>query len=384
MIPAHTPPHNIREFVNAIIFLTKNRDAKRIFESIVTDLIHTENFVTLSSGRRALYLGLKGLGIKKNDEIILPAFTTNIVPMVVREAGAVPIPADVNIIDYNISAESVLECISSKTKAIIAVHTFGYPSQLRALREICEDKNLLLIEDAAQAFGAKLDREYVGTFGDIGIISFGIGKSISMCNGGMLISKEKRVKLLENKLSSRSSVNSITTCFTILGSIFLSNPMLYGLIGRKIKDMRVLHQYDHYKNELIDERAVSSFSYAIGIQELISNKLNKRIETALYYNKFLSRLEEIYPPVERINISSVYTRYFIRAESEIIRNAIAKRMNYEGIEILVPDQGYPISKTLYPKKLSGKMPVAEVLSKTLIGVPINTRLDQSILGTIFQ
>ena len=97
MIPAHAPPHNTHELVKSLAILVKNRErVKEIFEDKIKTVFQTDKYLTLSSGRRALYIGLKSLGIGKGDEVILPAFTTDIVPMVIREIGAVPIPADVN------------------------------------------------------------------------------------------------------------------------------------------------------------------------------------------------------------------------------------------------------------------------------------------------
>jgi perosamine synthetase len=384
MIPAHTPPHNLQELLRAIgLLIREKRDVKKLFENKIKDFLQTENYVTLSSGRRALYLGLKGLGINKGDEIILPAFTTNIVPMVIRETGAMPIPADVNVDDYNICVESVLGRISSKTKAVLAVHTFGYPSQLKALRDICDDRNLFLIEDAAGALGAKLDGKSVGTFGDFSIVSFGVGKSISMCGGGALIYKEGKLSLSGNDISLKGSMSSTRIFVNILGSIILSNPMLYGMAGQLVKNMRVSHQYDHYKKELIDENDISLLSYAIGIQELAGYELERRIETARYYNEYLNDLEGIYPPIEKKNVISVYTRYFVRVGSENTKKLIFDKMKYLGVEPLVPDQGYPISSAYFSNMLD-TVPMATMLSKTLIGIPINTRLSENKLQEIFQ
>jgi dTDP-4-amino-4,6-dideoxygalactose transaminase len=139
MIPAHAPLHNKHELVKALTTLLKEKEGvKEIFEDEIKTLLQTDKYLTLSSGRRALYIGLKGLGISKGDEVILPAFTTDIVPIVIKEAGAVPIPADVNLDDYNIDVDSVLERITNRTKAILTVHTFGYPSDLKvAMTTIC-------------------------------------------------------------------------------------------------------------------------------------------------------------------------------------------------------------------------------------------------------
>lgn len=386
MIPAHAPPHNRHELVKSLAILVRKRErVKEIFENEVKNFLQIDKYLTVSSGRRALYIGLKGLEISKGDEVILPAFTTDIVPMIVREAGAIPIPVDVNVDDYNIDVDSVIEHITNKTKAILTVHTFGYPSDVKALREICEDRDLLFIEDAAPAFGAKYEREPVGTFGDFGIISFGVGKSISMgTGGGLIVSDEKVFGEMKKWILPKEFKNSEKIFVKILGSILLSNPYLYGVIGSKVKDGVVSHQYDNYKEEIIDGEDISLLSYAIGIQEMGSNVFEKRRKTALEYTDLFKKFDGVYPPVEKRNIYPVYTRYFMRVETEDMRNNICERMRKSGIEPLIPDHGYPISENLYPSGFQGDIPNARMLSETLIGIPVHRKITDNELAKIFE
>ncbi|MCK5216661.1 MAG: DegT/DnrJ/EryC1/StrS family aminotransferase [Methanosarcinales archaeon] len=386
MIPAHTPPHNKHELVKSLTILFRKRErVKEIFENEVKNLLQTDNYLTVSSGRRALYIGLKGLEISKGDEVILPAFTTDIVPMIVREAGAIPIPVDVNVDDYNIDVDSVIERITNKTKAILTVHTFGYPSDVKALREICEDRDLFFIEDAAPAFGAKYEREPVGTFGDVGIISFGVGKSISMgTGGGLIVSDEKVFGEIKKWILPKEFKNSAKIFVKILGSILLSNPYLYGVMGCKLKDGVVSHQYDNYKEEIIDGGDISLLSYAIGIQEVDSKVFERRRKIALEYTDLFKKFDGVYPPVEKRNIYPVYTRYFLRVETKDMRNNICERMRKSGIEPLIPDHGYPISENLYPSGFQGDIPNARMLSETLIGIPVHRKITDNELAKIFE
>jgi perosamine synthetase len=386
MIPAHAPPHNKHELVKSLAILVRKRErVKEIFEDKVKNLLQTDKYLTVSSGRRALYIGLKGLEIGKGDEVILPAFTTDIVPMVVREAGAIPIPADVNLDDYNIDVDSVIERITNRTKAILTVHTFGYPSDVKALREICEDHDLFLIEDAAPAFGAKYEGKPVGTFGDFGIISFGVGKSISMgTGGGLIVSDEKMFWGIKERILPKEFKSSVKIFVKISGSILLSNPYLYGVMGCKVKDRIVLHQYDNYKEEIIDGEDISLLSYAIGIQEIDSKVFERRREIALEYTDIFKKFDGVYPPVGERNIYPVYTRYFVRAETEDMRNSICERMRKSGIEPLIPDHGYPISENLYPSKFQDDIPNARLLSETLIGIPVHVKITEDRLVKIFK
>jgi dTDP-4-amino-4,6-dideoxygalactose transaminase len=407
MIPAHAPPHNKQELLKSLAILVREGErVKDICEDKVKTILQTDKYLTTSSGRRALYIGLKSLGIGKGDEVILPAFTSDIVPMVVREMGAVPIPVDVNVEDYNIDQISVLDHITNKTKAILTVHTFGYPSYVKALREICEDHNLFLVEDAAPAFGAKYDGKSVGTFGDFGILSFGVGKSISMgTGGGIIASDEKMFEEIKNlslnllrkglsktlrkkkallKTNNAKFKSSARIFVKILGSILMSNPYLYGVAGCKVKDRIISHQYDNYKEEMVDERDIPLLAYAIGIQEIERKVFEKRRKIALEYNNMLKRFDGVYPPIEKRNIYSVYTRYFARVESERIRNNICERMRKLGIEPLIPDHGYPISENLYPSRFQEDIPNAKMLSKTLLGIPVHVEIAEDKLVKIFK
>jgi len=386
MIPAYAPPHSMHELVKSLAILVRKRErVKEFFEDGVKTVLQTENYLTLSSGRRALYIGLKSLGIGKGDEVILPAFTTDIVPMVIRETGAVPIPADVNLDDYNIDPNSVLECISNRTKAILTVHTFGCPSDVKTLKEICEDHDLFLIEDAAPAFGAKYDGKPVGTFGDFGLISLGVGKSISMgTGGGIVVSDEKLFKGIKEFVFPKEFKSSAKIFVKILGSILLSNPYLYGVMGCKVKNTIVSHQYDNYREEIVNAKDIPLLSYAIGIQEIETKVFERRRKIAVEYTDIFKKFNGIYPPAEKRDIYSVYTRYFVRVENEDIRNNICERMRKLGIEPLIPDYGYPISENLYPSKFQEDIPNAKTLSKTLIGIPVHRKIQEDKLVKIFK
>ena len=385
MIPAHAPPHDIHELIKATSVLFSNKNIKEDFEHKIKEYLQTNRYLTVSSGRRALYISLKSLGIGKGDEVILPAFTTDIVPMVVREVGAIPIPADVNLDDYNINIESVLEHISNRTKAILTVHTFGYPSDVKALREICEDHDLFLVEDAAPAFGAKYHGKFVSTFGDFGIISFGIGKSISMGGGGGIIaSNDELFEKLNKDVNIIKSKNPIKIFVKILGSIILSNPYLYGVLGRRVKDIIELHEYDDYEEEIKDESDISKLAYAIGIQEIKSGIIERRRKIANEYTEILKTFNDVYPPLEKKDIYSAYIRYFVRLNSENKRNKICERMKSLKIEPTILGYGYPISSNLYPRRFQDNISNSNILSKTLIGIPIHTQIPDDKLKVIFN
>lgn len=382
MIPAHEPPHSIKELIKALLLLDNN--AKEKFESRIKNEIGCSNYLTTSSGRRSLFIVLKVMGVGQGDEIILPAFTSDVVPMIIKESGAIPVPADVKLDDYTLDPKSVQENITDKTKAVIAVHTFGCPADISALSEICRDRNLTLIEDAAPAFGARFKDVSVGTMGDYGIFSYGVGKSISLGTGGGLVVKDEK-KFLPCKRYIKDRKSGSTKVFVkVLGSTTLSNPFVYSQLGKRIKDAIVSKQYDNFKFEIEDADDLSDLSYALGILQLDTNIFAKRRENALYYNDVLKNVENLFPPEEPHQRKSVYSRYLVRASSEELRNSICKSMGLNGVEPLIPDHGYPISKDLYPAKYSNTFANSILLSKKLFGIPVTHKISKSLLEKIFS
>jgi perosamine synthetase len=155
--------------------------------------------VTFDSGRTALYYALKALGVGKGDEVVLQAYTCIVVTNAIRWTGAKPVYVDV-MDDFNMSAKSFEDVITSKTKAVIIQHTFGTSADLEQLLPIAKKNNLKIIEDCAHSFGADYNGKKLGTFSDIGILSFGSDKVVSCARGGGLVVNNAEVAKKLRKL----------------------------------------------------------------------------------------------------------------------------------------------------------------------------------------
>ena len=142
--------------------------------------------VVCGSGSLALELGLRVCGVKPGDEVIIPAFCCSAVVPPILALGAVPVLADVGE-ELNLTMETADAAITRKTKAIIVPHLFGNPAEIDSIVEIARAKNIGVIDDAAQALGATLDGRRVGSFGDVGIVSFGNEKVCFGLGGGVLL-----------------------------------------------------------------------------------------------------------------------------------------------------------------------------------------------------
>src|SRR5262249_35851522 len=143
------------------------------FEAAVAQWTGSPNAVAVSSGTAALHLACAALGLGPGDEVIVPAFTFLATAHAPRYVGAVPVLADVeSVVSPNLSADAVAARITPRTRAVIAVHMCGYPAGIAALRSLCSERGLFLIEDAAQALGARVDGGMAGTAGVLGCLSF--------------------------------------------------------------------------------------------------------------------------------------------------------------------------------------------------------------------
>ncbi|MGB9927141.1 MAG: DegT/DnrJ/EryC1/StrS family aminotransferase [Methanosarcina sp.] len=163
------------------------------FESLIADYIGAKHCVTFNSGTSAQHAALHAYGIKEGDEVIVPSFTFISTANSALFVGAKPIFADIEEKTFGLDPDSVVENISSKTRVIMPVHYAGCPCKIRELREIADDYNLVLIEDAAEAFGAQINGKKVGAFGDASMLSFCQNKVITTGEGGALVTDSTEV-----------------------------------------------------------------------------------------------------------------------------------------------------------------------------------------------
>jgi len=252
---------------------TKVKEFERAFSGYIGI-----NSVATSSGTSALHLALIAIGVSKNDEVIIPSYTCIAVALPVLYQQAKPILTDVND-DYNISVEDVKKKITEKTKAVIVPHMFGYPADLDEIKEICEEKDIYLVEDCAQAIGALYHNKMVGTIGDISIFSFYATKMMTAIQGGMVCTR---------------NLDWITT----------------------IKELRDPDQYrsiyDDLDTRLKYRYTMSDVGAAMGIVQLkkLNHFINRRREIASVYRKEIKNI--VMHPMEKEEKKHVYSRYVIR------------------------------------------------------------------------
>jgi len=156
----------------------------------------------ISNGTMALVVALQAVGVKSGDEVIVPSFTFAATANAVALVGATPVFADIDAATFCIEPSHVATLVTDRTRAIIPVHLYGHMAPMRRLRAIADKHGLRIIEDAAQAHGARRDGLPVGALADLSTYSFYPTKNMTTGEGGMITGRDselvERVKLLRN------------------------------------------------------------------------------------------------------------------------------------------------------------------------------------------
>lgn len=175
----------------------------KAFEQEFADYHGAPHAVGVASGTDAIELALLAGGIGAGDEVITVAHTAMATVTAIESTGATPVLADIDPQTYTLDPEKVIDAITDKTRAIVVVHIYGQPADLDALKSICDEHDILLIEDCAQAHGAEYKGQKVGTIGHLGTFSFYPTKNMGAYgDGGAVITRDEA--LAENLYQLRN------------------------------------------------------------------------------------------------------------------------------------------------------------------------------------
>ncbi|WP_026924279.1 DegT/DnrJ/EryC1/StrS family aminotransferase [Glycomyces arizonensis] len=183
------------------------------FEAEFGKVAGTGHCVAVNSGTSALQLALMALGIGPGDEVIVPSFSFAASANAVRLVGAEPVFADIEPGSFCLDPDAVAALVGPRTAAVMPVHLYGHPADLRRLLPLAERHGLAVVEDACQAHGAELDGRPVGSFGAVGAFSFYPTKNMHALEGGMVTTDDaalaRTLRLLRNQGMEQRYANEI-------------------------------------------------------------------------------------------------------------------------------------------------------------------------------
>jgi len=279
------------------------------FEKEISNISNNYNVAALSSGTAAIHLALILLGVKQDDIVICSSFTfsASVNPIVYQRAKPVFVDSETETwnMDPTLLEKAIIDCIErgKKPKALILVHLYGFPAKLNEILKISEKYDIPIIEDAAEALGAKYNGQPLGTFGEIGIFSFNGNKIITTSSGGAIISKNKNYIEKAKFLSTQARNNFPHYEHSEIGYNYrMSNVCAAIGIGQievlksRVKKRREIHSF--YREEL---SSIPFISFVDDIQYFYSNRW---LTTILISNNSEIKREDIRLELLKNNIES--------------------------------------------------------------------------------
>jgi len=325
------------------------------FEEEFASYCDVKHGVSVHSGSDAITLSLIALGVEKRDEVISVANACWSIPNAIIHSGAIPILADIDMKTYNIDPNQIEDKVTSRTKAILAVHSYGQPCDIAYIKEIAGKHGITVIEDISVAPGTMIKGQRVGSFGDITVVSFSHGKILTAYGncGGMVLTDS--IELAER-----------VKMFARFGQ-------------RKMRSSEVSELYADPTGRVCGVQGYNSYLDSIQAAVLrvklrkLDQWLNQRAEKARLYDEKLSGLEIITPYI-RDGVTSAYRGYITRVKN---RNHVFAELLSQGIEAttlyLPPVHLQPAMSSLGYRE--GDFPVTELVARELITLPIYPELS---------
>lgn len=304
------------------------------FEKEFADYTGAKYCVGLASGLDALWIAFRLLGVGSGDEVIVQGNTYIASIMGITINGATPIFVEPDEY-YNIDADRIEKAITKNTKAILVVHLYGQASNMLPIVDLCHKYNLKLVEDCAQAHGAKCNGQQVGTFGDIGCFSFYPSKNLgAFGDAGAIVTNNEDIynegKIFRNYGSEKRYYNKV------VGANSRLDEMQAGLLRVRLK----------YLDELTKEKEELCIKY---LNEINNNKIEL--------------------PKVRNGVTHVWHQFVIRTQ---YRNELIEYLDDNGIGSIIhyPIPPHASEAYSYLNVKKGTLPVTEKYAKEVLSLPL--------------
>jgi dTDP-4-amino-4,6-dideoxygalactose transaminase len=332
-------------------------------EQQLQELFQCEHALLTTSCTHALEMAMLALDIGPGDEVILPSFTFVSTANCIALRGATPIFADIQPETLNIDPEDVRRRITPRTRAIIPVHYAGVGCNMDALKSICDQYGLAIVEDAAQGVDARYRGRYLGTIGDLGCYSFHSTKNIMCGEGGALLTNNsklmEKIRIIQEKGTNRSQfMRGLVDKYSwvSLGSSYVQSDVLAAILGAQLA-----------KRQTIREKRAAIW---------------QRYYQALGPLAAQGRIILPYTPTE---CDPNYHIFYLRVASEDARNQLLHGMRQAGIGAAfhyVPLHSSPYG--LSQGWANQALPFTEQCSRTLIRLPLFPGMQEAEVQYVIE
>lgn len=321
------------------------------FERELESYHNTENAIVFNSGTSALIAALNAHGVGVGDEVIVPSFTFISTANAAKIVGATPRFVDIDQDRYGLDPAAVESNITEETAAIVPVHYAGKPCLIGELRKIADAHDIPLIEDAAEAFGAQVKGEPVGSFGDSAMLSFCQNKVITTGEGGAILTDDEEIAARCRRIRSHGRASEDYFADTSAGE--------YVSLGQNYRMPDVVA--------------------AIGVAQIekAEDIIRRRRRVAQRYNERLRGIEGITCPSDPPKGRHVYQLYTVTFNDEIDRDAVIERLTEQGVSSKVyfnpaHESQYYQTETSYA---SGSLSVTSAVSDRVLSLPMDPNMS---------
>lgn len=317
------------------------------FESEFASYLGVKHVVGVANGTDALIIALRALGIGAGDEVVVPSFTFYATAEAAMQVGARPVLCDIDPETFCLTAEAVSAVLTPKTKAVLCVHLFGSVAPMGELRELAQATGIALIEDAAQAAGARLDGRRAGSFGEASTFSFFPSKNL-FCfgDGGAVATGDDEVAALARKLRKHGSADKAT----------------FELVG--------------YNSRLDEIQAAVLRCFLPKLEEWNAF----RREAAAAYRE-LGLGEVLVLPDALPRIEHVYHLYVARAPGELDRDGLVDALHKNGIGTRAwyarPLHEQPAMAGVFASQGAPSLPGTETAARSNLSLPMGPALKRA-------
>ena len=338
-------------------FLGMGPEVKK-FENNLKDYLGRD-VVCFNSGTAALQIALQACGIGEGHEVLVPSITYVASFQAISATGAVPVSCDIDMENMQISLINLKKRISNKTKAIMPVHFAGSASQLPKIYKFAKDNKLRVIEDAAHAFGTKVNGKKIGSFGDITCFSFDGIKNITTGEGGCLVTASKKI------LSRARDIR-------LLGIENESNKRYAGH-RNWISDVKMQGWRYHMSdiNASIGIIQLKRFSKLSRIRKNICKSYDKKFRNHEFIKTFKRNYKEEVPHIYVIRVLGLKNRESLR--KKLLKKGIQTGIHY-----------YPNYKYTKFKDSKFLFPNTEQIYKELLTLPLHPDIKEKDIKYIFK
>jgi perosamine synthetase len=360
VIPVFEPAIDDRDVESVVAALRRGEVSGSFGESIpafersFAEFVGARHGIAVTSGTTALQLAVAAAGLGPGDEILVSASTNIATAVACVHQGAVPVPVDSEDVTWNLDLEVAESLIGEQTRAIIPVHLFGHPVDMEAVQALAHRHDLLVIDDAAEAHGARVRGRPVGSFGDMSCWSFYANKIITTGEGGMVTTSDDA--LAERMRSLRN--------------------LAYG------RQQRLVHEAVGFNFRM------TGYQAALGASQLhrIDATIEAKRKLAHTYDELLGDVPGIQRPVEQPWARHVYWMYGVVLGDEVewTRDDVAARLRERGVDsrtFFCPMNLQPALRET-PGFREVDCPVAERLWERGLYLPSTPSLDRSAVEQV--